>query len=65
EQYCAINNRRKKEIDSMNRISLSMKQLIPKPEGYVDQPAFERGPRPAHRGFGDGGGRGGRPRGDR
>jgi polyribonucleotide nucleotidyltransferase len=44
-----------KEIDSMNRISLSMKQLIPKPEGYVDQPSFERSPRPPHRGFGGGG----------
>ena len=46
-----------KEIDSMNRISLSMKQLIPKPEGFVDQPAFERSPRPPHRGHA-GGGRG-------
>lgn len=43
-----------KEIDSMNRISLSMKQLLPKPEGYVDQPAFERSPRPPHRGHGGG-----------
>lgn len=47
-----------KEIDSMGRTNLSIKQLLPKPEGYVDQPAFERGPRPPHRGFG-GGGRGG------
>ena len=31
-----------KEIDSMGRTNLSMKQLIPKPEGYVDQPRFER-----------------------
>ncbi len=46
-----------KEIDSMNRISLSMKQLTPKPEGFVDQPAFERSPRPPQRG-GHGGGRG-------
>ena len=46
-----------KEIDSMNRISLSMKQLTPKPEGYVDQPAFERSSRPPQRG-GHGGGRG-------
>ncbi len=49
-----------KEIDSMGRTNLSMKQLLPKPEGYVDQPAFERGPRPPHRGFG--GSRGGRDR---
>ena len=47
-----------KEIDSMGRTNLSIKQLLPKPEGYVDQPAFERGPRPPHRGFGGGGGRG-------
>lgn len=46
-----------KEIDSMNRISLSMKQLLPKPEGFVDQPAFERSSRPPQRG-GHGGGRG-------
>jgi polyribonucleotide nucleotidyltransferase len=46
-----------KEIDSMNRISLSMKQLLPKPEGFVDQPAFDRGPRPPHRGHGGGRGR--------
>ena len=46
-----------KEIDSMNRISLSMKQLIPKPEGYVDQPAFERSSRPPQRGSAGGRGR--------
>ena len=52
-----------KEIDNLGRINLSMKQLLPKPEGYVDQPAFERGPRPPHRGFGGGkGGHGGRGR---
>ncbi len=50
-----------KEIDSMNRISLSMKQLLPKPEGYVDRPAFDR-PAPRHGGPGGGGfRRGGRP----
>ncbi|MEK7625405.1 MAG: polyribonucleotide nucleotidyltransferase [Patescibacteria group bacterium] len=52
-----------KEIDSMNRISLSMKQLLPKPEGYVDRPAFDR-PAPRRGGPGGGGGgfrRGGRP----
>lgn len=31
-----------KEIDSMGRINLTMKELLPKPEGYVEQPAFER-----------------------
>lgn len=49
-----------KEIDSMGRINLSMKQLTPKPEGYVDQPRFERPQRSGgpggHRG-GHGGGR--------
>ncbi len=49
-----------KEIDSMGRINLSMKQLTPKPEGYVDQPRFERPQRSSgpggHRG-GHGGGR--------
>ena len=51
-----------KEIDSMNRISLSMKQLLPKPEGFVEHPAFDR-PAPRRGGPGGGGGfrRGGRP----
>lgn len=45
-----------KEIDNLGRINLSMKQLLPQPEGYVDQ-GFDRGPRgAAQRG---GGGRGG------
>ncbi|MEK7680573.1 MAG: polyribonucleotide nucleotidyltransferase [Patescibacteria group bacterium] len=51
-----------KEIDNLGRINLSIKQLLPKPDGYVDQPAFERGPRPPHRGFGGGGRGGGRGR---
>lgn len=46
-----------KEIDGMGRINLSMKQLLAKPEGYVDQPAFERGPRPQRGGGGFGRGR--------
>lgn len=33
-----------KEIDSMGRINLSMKELLEKPEGYVEQPRFERRP---------------------
>jgi polyribonucleotide nucleotidyltransferase len=41
------------EIDHMGRVNLSHKQLLPKPEGYVDQP-----PRPPRSG-GFGGGRGG------
>ncbi len=48
-----------KEIDNLGRINLSMKAMLPKPEGYQERPAFDRGPRPPHRGFG-GGGRGGR-----
>ena len=45
-----------REIDSMGRVNLSMKQLIPKPEGYVDNSPFNA--RPPRRDFG-GGGRGG------
>jgi len=44
-----------KEIDNLGRVNLSMKQLLPKPEGFVDAPAFDRGSR-----GGSGGGRGGR-----
>ncbi len=52
-----------KEIDKLGRINLSMKELLPKPEGYVDRPAFDRGGpggggRPPRGGFG--GGRGNR-----
>jgi len=42
-----------KEIDSMGRVSLSMKLLTPKPEGYVDpapRPSFDRGSRGPSRG---------------
>lgn len=47
-----------KEIDSMGRVNLSMKMLLPKPEGYVEQPPMER-----RGGFGGGrGGSGGRDR---
>jgi len=38
------------EIDSQGRINLSRKDLLPKPEGYVEQP-FDRGPRPPRPGF--------------
>lgn len=31
-----------KEIDEMGRINLTMKELLPKPEGYQERPAFER-----------------------
>ncbi len=49
-----------REIDNLGRINLSMKQLLPKPEGFVDQ-GFDRGPRgAAQRGGGRGGFRGGR-----
>ncbi len=49
-----------KEIDSMGRVNLSMKALLPKPEGYIERPPMERPPRRG--GFG-GGGRGGDRRG--
>lgn len=48
-----------KEIDNLGRINLSIRQLLPKPEGYVDQPAFDRGPRGAAQRGNGGGSRGG------
>jgi len=57
-----------REIDSLGRINLSIRQLLPKPEGYVEEPPFERGPRRAFGGGGGGrdrrggGGHGGGPR---
>lgn len=55
-----------KEIDSLGRVNLSMKALTDKPEGYVEPPAFERGPRRGGFGGGrdhrSGGGHGGGPR---
>ena len=49
-----------KEIDNLGRINLSMKALLEKPEGYVEQPRFERTGGGGGRGFGgrSGGGRG-------
>ena len=41
-----------KEIDDMGRINLSMKALMPKPEGFVERPPLDRGARPPRR-FGD------------
>ncbi|PIZ94961.1 MAG: polyribonucleotide nucleotidyltransferase [Candidatus Magasanikbacteria bacterium CG_4_10_14_0_2_um_filter_37_12] len=38
-----------KEIDNLGRVNLSMRALLPKPEGFVEQPPRERnnrGPRP-------------------
>ena len=64
-----------KEIDNLGRINLSMKMLIPKPEGYVERPPRDdrrggggrhgggRGPR--HGGSHKGGGRHGGGRGPR
>ncbi len=52
-----------KEIDNLGRVNLSMKQLLEKPEGYQEQPAFDRGPRPQR--SGGFGGRGGGFRGGR
>ncbi len=46
-----------KEIDDMGRVNLTMRELTPKPEGYVERPAFERRPRPPMRGGSRGGGR--------
>jgi polyribonucleotide nucleotidyltransferase len=34
-----------KEIDGMGRVNLSMKALLPKPEGYVERPPMDRSPR--------------------
>ncbi len=50
-----------KEIDNLGRVNLSMKALKPKPEGYVEAPREDRGPRPQRPG-GFGGGRPQRPR---
>ncbi len=36
-----------KEIDDMGRTNLTMKELLPKPEGYVDRPPMECRPRPS------------------
>ena len=30
------------ELDEMGRINLSMKQALPRPDGYVEPPKFER-----------------------
>lgn len=51
-----------KEIDNLGRISLSMKNLLPKPEGFQSQTS-DRGDRGPRRG-GFGGGNGGRPQHD-
>ncbi len=45
-----------KEIDNLGRINLSMRALLPRPEGYV---TVEERPRPPRSGGGFGGGRGG------
>ncbi len=44
-----------KEIDNLGRVNLSMKALLPKPEGYVDRPPRQdsRGGRNDRRGGGD------------
>lgn len=47
-----------KEIDNLGRVNLSMKELLSKPEGYVDQsprPTFGGGDRRGGGGFGGGG----------
>ncbi|HRY36751.1 MAG TPA: polyribonucleotide nucleotidyltransferase [Candidatus Magasanikbacteria bacterium] len=45
-----------KEIDNLGRVNLSMRALLPKPEGYVE---YERPPRSDNGGRGGFGGRGG------
>jgi len=35
-----------KEIDNLGRINLSIRALLPKPEGYTERPPMSRGPRP-------------------
>ena len=54
-----------KEIDNLGRINLTMKALIPKPEGYVERPPRDRGPRRDSRGGGQRSGGGRRPAGGR
>lgn len=53
-----------KEIDNLGRVNLTMKELTPKPEGFVEQPRFDRGPAGRSGGprGGHGGGFGGRGR---
>ncbi len=52
-----------KEIDNLGRVNLSMKALLPKPEGYVERPPMDRAPRgPRPMGGGGHGHGGGRPR---
>jgi polyribonucleotide nucleotidyltransferase len=46
-----------KEIDAMGRVNLSIRALLPKPEGYVERPPMDRPPRTG--GFSGGGNRGG------
>jgi polyribonucleotide nucleotidyltransferase len=42
-----------KEIDNLGRVNLSMKALLPKPEGYVEQDARAQSGFPSDkRGFG-------------
>jgi polyribonucleotide nucleotidyltransferase len=50
-------------IDQMGKVRLSRRELLPKPEGWVDEPKHDRGPREG--GGGRGGGRGGRDGGRR
>ncbi len=55
-----------REIDNLGRVNLSIRQLLPKPEGYVDSSPFNaRTDRGGDRGGRPSGGRGGRPFGGR
>ncbi len=41
-----------KEVDNLGRVNLSMKSLLPRPEGYVEQPRPERSSGGSRGGFG-------------
>ena len=44
-----------KEIDNLGRVNLSIKELLPRPEGYVEQPRDDRRSGPPRRPFTGGG----------
>ncbi|HOX61134.1 MAG TPA: polyribonucleotide nucleotidyltransferase [Candidatus Magasanikbacteria bacterium] len=48
-----------KEIDNLGRVNLTMKELLPKPEGWTPPPAFDRGDRGPRQGGFNGGRSGG------
>ncbi len=54
-----------KEVDNLGRVNLSMKSLLPKPEGFVDRPPMDRGGRSGGGNRNGGGYRGGNSGGNR